>query len=355
MQVLEKIVRRLPALAGVALVTTLMMAGCGGSTSSSSSVTATPSFSPGGGTYNTTQSVAIADTTPNATLYCTTDGTLPTTSSPQCSEPTVISKSMYLQAIAVASGKSASAVASAGYTIDLNAAATPTFSKFVGGTYTSAQSVTIFGHDDRCVIYYTTDGSTPTASSTLYTGPISVSQSKTLSALPVRITGYNNSGVASTSYVINYPAATPQFSVGTGSYTSIQTVTITDSTPGATIYYTADSTIPSATHGTVYTGPITVASTQTIAAVAVASGYSTSDGRCCMDRTRAELPSSLRVYAAIFRRRTESGRPASSMRLRTATPTAASVCWPEKLRARRQGPMMALYRPIAVSTRARWP
>jgi hypothetical protein len=55
----------------------------------------------------------------------------------------------------------------------------------------------------------------------------------------------------------------------------------------------------------------------------------------------------------MFRRRTETGRPASSMRLRTATPTVASACWPEKLRARRQGPMMALYRPIAVSTRER--
>jgi hypothetical protein len=47
-------------------------------------------------------------------------------------------------------------------------------------------------------------------------------------------------------------------------------------------------------------------------------------------------------YAAMFRRRTESGHPASIMRLRTATPTAASACWPEKLRARRQGLMMAL-------------
>src|SRR5665213_197597 len=78
-------------------------------------------------------------------------------------------------------------------------------------------------------------------------------------------------------------------------------------------------------------------------------------GHCCMDRAKAELPSSQQIYAAIFRRRTESGRPASSMRLRIATPTAASACWPEKLRARRRGPMMALYRPIAVSTRARWP
>jgi len=60
-------------------------------------------------------------------------------------------------------------------------------------------------------------------------------------------------------------------------------------------------------------------------------------------------------YAAIFRRRTESGRPAWSIRLRMATPTAASAFWPSKSRTRRQGPMILLYRPIAVSTRARCP
>src|ERR1035441_896651 len=70
---------------------------------------------------------------------------------------------------------------------------------------------------------------------------------------------------------------------------------------------------------------------------------------------RSELSTSRRIYAAILRRRTEFGRPAWSIRLRTATPTAASALWPEKVRARRQGPMMALYRPIAVSTRARCP
>ena len=41
---------------------------------------------------------------------------------------------------------------------------------------------------------------------------------------------------------------------------------------------------------------------------------------------RSSLPSSQQIYAAMFRRRTESGRPSSSMRLRIATPTAASAC-----------------------------
>jgi hypothetical protein len=71
------------------------------------------------------------------------------------------------------------------------------------------------------------------------------------------------------------PAATPTFSPTAGIYSSAQSVTISDSTPGATIYYTANSTTPT-TNSAVYTGLITVSSPETIEAIATASGYSTS-------------------------------------------------------------------------------
>jgi hypothetical protein len=48
-------------------------------------------------------------------------------------------------------------------------------------------------------------------------------------------------------------------------------------------------------------------------------------------------------------RRTEPGRPAANIGFSTATPTAASVCWALKPRARRRGPISALQRPIVVS------
>jgi sugar lactone lactonase YvrE len=70
-------------------------------------------------------------------------------------------------------------------------------------------------------------------------------------------------------------AATPTFSVPAGTYASTQTVTISDSTPGATIYFTTDGTTPT-TSSTVYTGPITVSASEMLNAVAVASGYSAS-------------------------------------------------------------------------------
>jgi uncharacterized repeat protein (TIGR03803 family) len=71
------------------------------------------------------------------------------------------------------------------------------------------------------------------------------------------------------------PAATPLFSPASGSYNSAQTVTITGTTRGATIYFTNDGTTPT-TSSEVYNGAITVDSTETINAIAGASGYSTS-------------------------------------------------------------------------------
>jgi N-acetylneuraminic acid mutarotase len=71
-------------------------------------------------------------------------------------------------------------------------------------------------------------------------------------------------------------AAVPAFSVATGTYATAQSVTITDSTPNPTIYYTTNGTTPT-TSSTVYNGmAITVSSTETIEAIATASGYTQS-------------------------------------------------------------------------------
>jgi hypothetical protein len=51
-------------------------------------------------------------------------------------------------------------------------------------------------------------------------------------------TGYSNSAVGSAAYSIG--VATPTFSPVAGSYTGTQSVTISDATGGATIYYTTN-------------------------------------------------------------------------------------------------------------------
>ncbi len=63
--------------------------------------------------------------------------------------------------------------------------ATPTFSH-VNGSYISQQMVEIFCETEGAKIYYTTDESEPTASSTLYTGPVAVSEATILTALAIK-------------------------------------------------------------------------------------------------------------------------------------------------------------------------
>jgi hypothetical protein len=153
-------------------------------------------------------------------------------------------------------------------------AATPTFSP-AAGTYTSAQAVTISDTTSGATIHYTTNGTTPTASSTAYSGPITVSSSETLEALATA-DGYTQSAVATAAYTVNLPAAaTPTFSPAAGTYTSTQTVTISDATSGAIVYYTTNGTTPTASSST-YSVPLSVSSTETIEAIATASGYSPS-------------------------------------------------------------------------------
>ncbi len=70
-------------------------------------------------------------------------------------------------------------------------------------------------------------------------------------------------------------AATPTCSPAAGSYSSPQTVTLADATPGATIFYTLDGSTPTASSAR-YTNPVPVASTETLHAIAVATGYTNS-------------------------------------------------------------------------------
>jgi hypothetical protein len=155
------------------------------------------------GTYTSAQSVTLADTTPGAILYYTTNGTTPTTSS-ATSEPIAVGSTETIQAIAVAGGYANSAVGTAVYTIGTGTtvAATPTFSP-AAGTYTSAQSVTLSDTTPGAIIYYTTNGTTPTVSSAQYIAgtPLSISATTTIQAIAVA-SGYANSAVTSGTYTL---------------------------------------------------------------------------------------------------------------------------------------------------------
>ncbi len=142
--------------------------------------------------------------------------------------------------------------------------AAPTFSP-AGGTYSTPQTVTLSTTTPGSSIRYTTDGSAPTTTNgTVYSGPISVNATTTISAIAYE-SGYTSSNVVTNVYTFTCSGncgtvATPTFSPAAGPFYAATPVTITSATPGATIYYTTDGSTPSATNGAVYTGPVTMQS-----------------------------------------------------------------------------------------------
>jgi hypothetical protein len=249
-------------------------------------VAATPQFSVAGGSYNSVQSVSIADATPGATIYYTTNNTTPTASSTKYTGTAiVVGASETLQAIAILTGYQNSAVALASYTITLTTVAMPTFTPGTS-TVATGSTVTIADATAGATIYYTTNNSLPTTSSTSCASPCVVTLNgasgtvETIEAFAA-LSGYNNSTVVTAAYTITLPQApTPYYNPAGGNASLGQPVTIFDNAQGGTIYYTTNGTTPttsSASCSVVCSITLsTLVGTETIEAIATGPGYSTS-------------------------------------------------------------------------------
>lgn len=166
---------------------------------------ATPSIS------GDASAISITDSTSGATIIYTLDGTTPTADGAgNATHGTVYSGSFsttgsVVKAIGSKSGMDDSGIAT------YNIAATPTISP-LATAYFSQQSITLACTSPSPSIYYTTDGTTPTTSSTLYTGAFnSVSSgTETVKALCTS-SGYGGSQIASFAYNIA-PTNTQLFS-----------------------------------------------------------------------------------------------------------------------------------------------
>ncbi len=147
----------------------------------------------------------------------------------------------------------------------------------ISGTtpFTGSTSVTITCGTSGADIYYTTDGSTPSASSTKYTGAFFVSATTTVKAIAVK-SGYNNSSVATKQFKLDVPTCADPVISGTTPFKDSTSVTISCGTSGATIYYTLDGKVPT-TSSSVYSGAITLTASKTVKAIAVKSGLENSD------------------------------------------------------------------------------
>jgi hypothetical protein len=175
----------------------------------------------------------------------------------------------------VSSGMADSAIAEATFTIQSGAPAAPAISP-AGGTFSGPVDVTLSTATAGATIRYTLDGSTPSASSPVYSGPVRVSATAVLKAQSV------NSGGASTvtqaSFTIQAPAppvGTPLITPGGGTFSGPINVSLATATAGATIRYTLDGSVPGPT-SPIYSAAVRVDRSLVVRAQAFKSGMTDS-------------------------------------------------------------------------------
>ncbi|MCR4640818.1 MAG: chitobiase/beta-hexosaminidase C-terminal domain-containing protein [Lachnospiraceae bacterium] len=261
--------------------------------------TATPVASPATGTsLSVGDTVSLSCATAGASIYYTTDGSTPTVNSALYENVIVVPESaagkrFTVRAIAVAEGYLVSNVAAFYYTVAEIApqeqTATPVASPSSGASLSVGDTVTLSCATAGASIYYTTDGSTPTESSTRYQNAIVVPESAagksfTLKAIAMA-EGFLNSEAVSFTYVIaaaeEKVAAVPTADPADGSSLKAgDTIRLSCTTEGAEIRYTTDGSTPTES-STLYQSAIVVPESAagksfTLKAIAMAEAYVTS-------------------------------------------------------------------------------
>ncbi len=133
--------------------------------------TESPSFSPTGGEITPPASVTLS-APKGATVYYTTDGSVPSTSSKKYDGPITVSDTELVTAFATDPNHPNSAAAAQLYAF----VGPPVFNP-PGGAFSGSVEVSITDANPQAQIWYTTDGTVPFAysgTSKLYTGPVTV-------------------------------------------------------------------------------------------------------------------------------------------------------------------------------------
>ena len=200
--------------------------------------------------------VTISTTTEGAKIYYTIDGTDPTADSTAYSAPFAITQTVTVKAFAAAEGYVNSKITTKECTYVKPKTEKPAIEL-------SDNKVTITSATEGAVIYYTTDGTDPTADSSKYEAAFDISATVTVKALATK-EGYDNSEIAEEEcvYVAPGTVATPVITVENNK------VTIKCSSSGAEIYYTIDGSAPTAA-STKYTDAFDITATVTVKAIAI--------------------------------------------------------------------------------------
>jgi hypothetical protein len=166
----------------------------------------TVTVSPAGGTFTSNQNV-ILSTEAGAIIYYTLDGSTPTQSSSVYTAPLTMTSSKTLKYFAKDTAGNVSTVQTQTYTLNLDTTAPVVTINPAPGPYTSSQSVTLTSNE-TATIYYTLDGTTPTTSSSVFSGALVRSSTTTIKYF-AKDTAGNASTVQTATYTITIPDSTP--------------------------------------------------------------------------------------------------------------------------------------------------
>lgn len=158
---------------------------------------ATVTSNPDTGTFANSTSVTLACATEGAIIYYTTDESTPTAESTEYTAPIALTATTTIKAIAIKADLANSTMATKVFT-KATAVATPTATPD-GGNFETSQEVTLACATSGATIYYTNDESAPTAESTEYTAPFTLTDTKTIKAIALK-EGSSDSAVMSKTF-----------------------------------------------------------------------------------------------------------------------------------------------------------
>ena len=237
----------------------------------------TVTVNPAGGIFNIPQTVTLTTKDPDssAITYYTTDGSSPQTSSTRIvyTAPITFSGDTALKFAAVDPTDNWSPVYTENYVI--NSAIPLVTADIAGGAYKTPQTVTLTTTcpDGSTTTYYTTNGSDPTTSGTVYSDPIQIDNTTGLLFAAFNNLYRNWGPVFSQIYIIDNSTPTAVVNQSGGTYNVSKSVALAaydDQDPNPAIYYTTDGTDPKTSSAHVkYASPINISSTTTLKFYAV--------------------------------------------------------------------------------------
>ena len=229
------------------------------------STPAAPLLSPASGSYASGQQANIEESTPGASIYYTTDGSVPTGSSLLYSGPFPLTRSQTVNAVAIIDGLS-SAGASNTYTINAQVSVSlMPASVTLAPSQTQMFIASVANSSNTAVTWSLNPAVGSISNRGVYTAPAAIATAQTVT---VTATSAADSTKRASSRVTLASIPAPTFFPAPGAYTSTTSVTLSDGDSSAMIYYTTDGSTPSAS-SIRYTEAIPLSISATVRAIAI--------------------------------------------------------------------------------------